>query len=430
VRYIISFILLIAIPRLTDAQLVQSGDFIAHINTLISALPGASSNEYTDPTNTDTHTWELALQALDVGDFILANSHANAVEYDLVLYTDNGTQNEYLTLQKQANGTNFWGTYVFNANPCRSQLVIQSPHPKKDFNTGKEGAWVFHHIGARAFFLSGANRCNSTDASLCDGTTSVCLGTSSPFQISDQAHNDQGFFQVSTSWMNEGIDSLYFIQFHGFSKDTADPYVILSNGSYDSPTSHDYLFDVENELLLLDNTLSFKTAHLDIGWTRLVGRTNTQGRYLNSTNSPCDTYASTNTGRFLHIEQEKTKLRDDSVGWNKMRFALEQTFACDTAFSDTANSIQSRSQLELHIFPNPTRNQLYIQSKRQSLEDLSIRIFSIYGVAMPAPNVVRTTNQQMSIDVSRIPDGIYFLQCTAARMPWCKPLQFVKQSAR
>lgn len=116
-----------------------------------------------------------------------------------------------------------------------------------------------------------------------------------------------------------------FVQLHGFGKDDGDPDVIMSNGTTETPDT-DYASLIKDALLDEDNTLTFKIAHIDTDWTRLRGFTNTQGRFINSSPDPCSTSASSTTGRFIHIEQAKPKLRKNASSWAKMSNALGSVF--------------------------------------------------------------------------------------------------------
>ena len=117
-----------------------------------------------------------------------------------------------------------------------------------------------------------------------------------------------------------------FIQLHGFTKVGSDPDVIMSNGVQNDQPPIDYLDALRTNLLSEDASLTFKIAHLDLAWDRLLGTTNTQGRFINGSGDPCETSAVDNTGRFLHLEQAKPKLREFSMDWPKMANAIAATF--------------------------------------------------------------------------------------------------------
>ncbi|KAB2847050.1 MAG: T9SS type A sorting domain-containing protein, partial [Melioribacteraceae bacterium] len=91
----------------------------------------------------------------------------------------------------------------------------------------------------------------------------------------------------------------------------------------------DYLSTLKTNLLNEDNTLTFKIAHIDTEWTELIATTNTQGRLINGSPNPCNQSSSSNTGRFLHIEQAYDGLRNSESNWNKLSNAIAATFSSD-----------------------------------------------------------------------------------------------------
>ncbi|MBK8664196.1 MAG: hypothetical protein IPN18_21305 [Ignavibacteriales bacterium] len=124
---------------------------------------------------------------------------------------------------------------------------------------------------------------------------------------------------------DEQITGMIVIQLHGFTKLESDPYLIMSNGTRDVPDT-DWLSELSDNLELQDTSLSYKLMHVDTLWDRLAGQTNVQGRYLNNSLDPCSSSASVSSGRFLHLEQEKDKLRANITGWDKMANAIINTF--------------------------------------------------------------------------------------------------------
>ena len=69
-------------------------------------------------------------------------------------------------------------------------------------------------------------------------------------------------------------DNSVFVQLHGFGKRTNDPYLIVSNGTRVTPTV-DYISLIEQELFKIDPSLTFKIAHINQDWSRLIAFTNT-----------------------------------------------------------------------------------------------------------------------------------------------------------
>lgn len=317
----------------------KEGNLITEINTIISNIPKAGENNYQAPTSKLLFTWDNIISYILNHDFQKAASLAVYLKYELVRFKDTSGVQDRIYYVLKSKGNNYWGTYVYYPNYCRP-LVIQSPHPLKDSKTGEQGIHVFKETKAQFFCLAGTHRCNSLNNSLCDGKTSVCNGdpkNPEKYRISDMSHNVNTAFQKTTELLLSKYSSTYFIQLHGFERKTKeedenvvvdDPYVILSNGTNITP-NQDYLSIFKNQLLNEDNSLTFKTAHLDLDWTRLTGTRNKQGRLINNSSNPCNTFAVNTTGRFFHIEQEKYKLRNTVNGWNKIARALENTFSCE-----------------------------------------------------------------------------------------------------
>lgn len=313
-------------PSLLLAQTALEGDLEDRIFDVIGSLPGEDNNDYVRPTVANMVRWDtLIIHILDE-QYAQAASLADTFDYELYLYTDTAPTPDvdYYLLEKDTLGSNYWGTYLFNPNADRAQLVLMSPHPRKDFNTGKEGIHCMISGGARAWFLAGTNRCNATDSSTCSGTSSVC-NNSSKFRQSDLAHDTLSIWQQTTRTVFNEVAGSVFVQFHGFSKQASDPYVIMSNGTTTTPNP-DYIDSLETALFDEDNVLTFKAPHKDLAWTRLVGFTNTNGRLINGSTNHCGTSATMTDGRWIHIEQEKTRLRDNEAGWDKMCNALNNVF--------------------------------------------------------------------------------------------------------
>jgi len=320
------------------AQINAAGSITAYADSLITEIPDATpSNLYQTPTSGQRAVWESIIDDLLDGNYSSAHADALTIDYDVVQYNDTSNTTTYYILRKKSSGANYWGTVFINPDPLRSRLFIQAPHPLHDANTGNQAIVVFKNTSARAFILAGTHRCNSTALSSCDGTTSVC-GGSNQFRKSDQAHNDDGPFQITTGQFKLAVPNLIVVQLHGFVKGGGDPDLVLGNGTQSAP-ANDWLMSFKNELSSLDGTLQYKIAHVDTAWTELTGTTNTQGRLMNNSPNPCDAAAVTPTGRFLHIEQAYSGLRDNTANYAKVASAVANTFPPDRviASAETGN---------------------------------------------------------------------------------------------
>ena len=235
----------------------DGGNLVDRIDNSITIMPAQWRNlgegtTYSDPTNTEaTNFRDNVFAPLYQGQFETAATNALTFEYRLVAFTDNTNQKVYYILERDPTSmlNNYWGTYIFDPNPDRGQLIIQSPHPSFDTHTGRQGAYTFRETGAGFFFMSGAHRCNNPTPSGCDGFSSVCgntiNGAASPqefqdegdvFRVGDVAHNANTLFQYLNDYIQDDNPGYYtFIQLHGFSQNL-DPHVILSNGRDEGPS--------------------------------------------------------------------------------------------------------------------------------------------------------------------------------------------------
>ncbi len=307
-----------------SAQSNESGDLVTTIGTLIDDMPGSSGDDYIAPSNTQLGIWETCLLNLIQRKYADAEVIANQLDYELIRFTDNDNNLPYYILKSQTTSDNLWGTYVFNPRACQANLVVQAPHPRNDSNTGDQGIYILKEIGALFYMVAGTHRCNSDSYSECAGTTSTCDNASESYRESDMAHIDHSIFHKTTEILWSQLADPYFIQLHGFSKKTTDPYLILSNGTTTVPPI-DYLSLLGTALVDIDPILTYKVAHITPS-IRLKGTTNMQGRLINGSANPCATAASRNSGRFLHIEQERSRLRANATGWQKLADALKVVF--------------------------------------------------------------------------------------------------------
>ncbi|QNL20537.1 T9SS type A sorting domain-containing protein [Hyphobacterium sp. CCMP332] len=396
----ITVLFILFLSLVSSAQQHRSGYIYTEIANKIAVMPGDSGNHFVQVDSSDLKTWGRSLLDLLSGNISQAALRADSIAYNLIDFTDTfDIPNRQYYILETAD-SNYWGSYVFNPNYCRS-LVIQSPHAIRDINTGLQGLHVFQKTEAMFFMVNGTHRCNSSTFSSCSGTTSSCSGGagSEPYRISDLAHNTMSLFQKTTEVLLNTFSHTYFIQLHGFSKQSSDPYVILSNGTDKSPTL-DFMPILKNELLLQDPVLTFKIAHIDTSWTRLRGFWNTQGRLINGETDPCMQNATRSNGRFFHIEQERIRLRDDVNAWNKMANALQNTFNCSPAL------LRSNAKKEMPvIYPNPTRDFLVIQFEEQREDMVYFEIFDVNGFIVKS---VMINQKSAKIDVSALDPSLYF----------------------
>jgi len=410
---IILLVFLFNTNSFTRAQIVNnSGSLFDEIATVINDMPGDSGNNYTYPTPAQLNSWSSILFNLFNKNYTKASDTANAIGYNLERFIDTTAIENRTYYVLKTTSTNYWGTYIYYPSYSR-QLVIQSPHPKKDFNTGKQGVFVFMETEALFFALSGTSRCNSTSYSSCDGTTTVCSGSSENYRISDLSHNVSTVFQTTTNVIFNRFNESHFIQLHGFTKLTSDPYIILSNGTQITP-SPDYISTFKTNLENEDDVLTFKLAHIDLSWTRLRGFYNTQGRFINASSNYCNANATATNGRFIHLEQEKTRLRSDSTGWIKVANALNNTFSKTSFASEgiTANN-------KLKIYPNPESKIITIEEN--SLDEKELKIYNMLGQELSLYiKIINYTHHKITVNVENLPLGNYIFKLNTKRAKFQK----------
>jgi murein DD-endopeptidase MepM/ murein hydrolase activator NlpD len=330
---IIGTILLFAIFISSSySQTLVYGNLTSKVDSIIATIPsGNGTDQYQAPSSGQLTQWSGVITKILQKDYSGANSDASAFGYFLMQFIDTTTNPRvtYYILLKTISSSNYWGTYFLNSSPARPKIVVYAPHPLNDLYTGKQARQIFVRNGLRSFFLSGTHRCNSSIFTTCSGTTTSCSDTSAKYRASDQAHIVNGMFQKTTEIMKSLIPGLIGVQAHGFGQDTGDPDVIMSNGTRYTPTT-DYLVTLRNNLLVVDPTLTFKIAHIDLTWTKLLATENTQGRLINNSSNPCSNGATTATGRFLHLEQALSGLRDSEANRKKLSDAIGMTFSADT----------------------------------------------------------------------------------------------------
>jgi len=304
-----------------------SGNIETYLRDLIDNVPGISGNNYKVPTEDDLKQWDLIIEAILDDNITEAVEQAVYVNYQIVEFTDTfATPDQvYYILKEFVVRNNYWGTFVFSKTPKKENLVLAAPHILHDQNTGYQAAYAFRQNVPKALFISGAHRCNREESSPCSGTSRACSSSLAPYRVSDVPHMVNSAFQRTTEVMFDRLPNSVFVQLHGFDKEPTDPYLIMSNGTNKTPQT-DYVVLLRNALLAEDNSLTFKIPHIDVNWTRYAAFDNTQGRYINGSPSPCSVPATNTTGRFVHIEQERSKLRANEAGWAKISNALEKVF--------------------------------------------------------------------------------------------------------
>lgn len=375
------------------------GDIETYMGNIIDNMPGSTGDDYIVPNASELNIWNTTIDFLLADNISGARSSAGEVNYQITEFTDTSiSPNQvFYILEEKSSQLYYWGIYIFSKTPTRNNLIIQAPHSRYDTNTGRQAVYCFKNNVAKAVFINGTHRCNSDSYSSCSGTTSAC-GSNENYKMSDLAHTTTSMFQKTTEVLFNNISNSVFIQLHGFAKTSTDPYVIMSNGTRVTPDK-DYAVLIKDALLTEDNSLTFKLAHIDLNWTRLIAFTNTQGRMINNSSDFCSISATNTSGRFIHIEQEKYKLRNNEIGWAKMSNALS------SVFSSTLGVSKFEMEKSIVISPNPSYG--VIKVKGANIE--SVEIFNILGQKLNVVNN-RSNSKTVTIDLHESDRGIYYLR--------------------
>lgn len=315
--------------------ITMTGDLAAFLNAL--PLPGANTEAFVVPSDTDIATWRQAVRALLANDYPRAATLADALGYDVIQFNDTLRSKTYYVLRERNNARGL-GTYVYNPAACRL-LSIHAPHAGGDLNTRPQSIVLFLELNATTLLIAGTHRCANTQASPCDGTTTACRGTPAPYPISDVCHYPQNFFQPAHEEIVTAIPGLITISVHGFAWQEADPDVIISNGTsaHLAQSLTIRLADHYNQRFTqLGLPLRAGSCNQVGGPTRLCATTNIQGRFVNGSTDVCRQGVSTvsDPERFVHIEQScalrqiSTCTRPASVPYQVTIDVLAAVFPC------------------------------------------------------------------------------------------------------
>jgi len=195
----------------------------------------------------------------------------------------------------------------------------------------------------------------------------------------------------------------------------SDPYLIMSNGTRFEPTGPDYVVQLRDALLTIDPVLTAKVPHVDHGWTRLIGTTNTQGRLLNDSDSPCDEPAITATGRFIHIEQSYARLRDTEPNRDKLAEAIMMVFPeAQSGVVTDEPAAQPRFGI-LGNYANPFGNETSVRFEldRPAWADLDVHDLAGRRVARIGGGHHAAGVHEMTWSAQNLPSGTYFLRLRA-----------------
>jgi hypothetical protein len=255
--------------------------------------PGSDPRPYVDPTPV-LHAFRHLAAALAWGDVHDAALEAAKFDYEVVIFVDAQTRNDYYVLREdlsQGQASRGWGSYIFNPTG-RINAVVEVPHPLADAQTPEIGGAVFELAGARGYLLAGAHRLKADVPDLVDSI----------------------FHQVHTAWIGPAANVAAW-QIHGFaSAKHAFPdgaHVIASSGDgaivpevamldakFESEGLATYVFNQTPPRSPANQQLNGDVP--GVTFRSLAATANEQGRHSRSLG-----------GAFVHVELE-SRLRLDS----------------------------------------------------------------------------------------------------------------------
>ena len=299
-----------------ESMQVVEGAFSARVEAIHDDLPRQQSEGFTVPTEAEMKQWHTLVDTLVSGDTTAARSliDANFSSYALVEFIDTETDQSYLLLQETPSVKTGWGTVALNLDPERN-LAVEVPHPTYDLNTYAEGADVFQETGARVFIMAGTARCANRAESRCDGQTTVCDNV---YHVSDMAHVVTSPYQVTHEVVTDAFPNMVALSLHGNGNSDCES-VFLSSGVQED--TRPVVKDLRKALV----ERGVNATDPGTSSCPLVGSTNVQGRYTNGSPRPCTQAASSATGSFIHIEQQRS-FRSSSSEYGALIEALNATF--------------------------------------------------------------------------------------------------------
>ncbi|MCZ6516932.1 MAG: Ig-like domain-containing protein [Gammaproteobacteria bacterium] len=273
------------------AATVESGDFVEEVERLKNLAFARDSGLYVAPSAAQQAAFSALATTLLSGDLAGADTQAEALDYELVEFTDTLSGAVYHGL-REVSQTRGWGSYFVNL-AFQSDALVETPHVLFDTNSWEVGALTFRESGARGFLMTGAHRnANGT------GTADVAHLAVSIYQEVHKAWN--GTSGETTAW-----------QIHGFALENHSSFppgsdAVLSNGDgnvFQEVIDLDTLLEAQGFLSYAYNALGasdpvnllVNDGEPGTTFSSLAGTTNVQGIHSRDLG-----------GVFVHVELERS----------------------------------------------------------------------------------------------------------------------------
>ncbi len=270
----------------------------ALVTCIVNQGPYASGAGYIEPTAQQQTDWKTVVGSMLNGQCAFALPASLSPFMTVENFTDQGNGKTYCVFFETGDANNNgkidkgWGT-VFVDPSASKPLVIGSPHPVYDINTQNEAVSIFKGTNARLYLLMGAHR----DAS----TVNACQ---SGYCISDPAHDVRDVFNPTAVQIMSyyGSNDFWMLVFHGMSSCSENVYG--SNGFDTLPPAGTKIWQLHDRMEANNPGWVFALPTQSDNCT-LNATMTTTGRIINGVpiGSACGTYATVNTGHFIHLEQ-------------------------------------------------------------------------------------------------------------------------------
>ncbi|KZN31750.1 hypothetical protein [Pseudoalteromonas luteoviolacea] len=288
----------------SKALVIMSGELDRHLKSYNYGTK--ADNKWVQPSGNYQTDFKALFEAFHQQNWPLADELAQAVNYQVIQFSDVDTDKVYYLLQEkyQLPSDKFigGGTYVMNVGGTNA--VLQAPHPKRDSFTGTQAIDAFLYTQTKLLMLAGTRRDSSHDISECTGTN---------YSASDVAHQTESLFQVVHEYMSDFDLETVFIQYHGFGKTTR------AKLQAQCGTDNDLMLNLSESVRYATNDQEHSILHsirrsvesegvikacVYGNDTRSLGGTwNVQGRHTNDSVDSCHKSADASSKRFIHLEQ-------------------------------------------------------------------------------------------------------------------------------
>lgn len=235
-------------PYYNQSQLEVQYKAAAALFQLATGLPAKSSlGSSVDEINAELTAWDVTYKVIFLKGGDKVNNRSVYVLREVEKETCNPVKHRGV---EGLPPCTFNGALMVADGPAQ-QLVIESPHPRFDMNTGRQGFWLFVRMQARFWMVNTAQRkgalvykpgfehgwgaCDNPDGSGWGGTNDVA--------VTDPGHSPKSLLHVwHTALVDAGYQAskpFYVLQNHGFGGNTAS----FCKCDYQVSDGHGYVGD-------------------------------------------------------------------------------------------------------------------------------------------------------------------------------------------